>query len=160
MRNELEARVHALEWRTRLLLGALLVTMSLSLLGAAPSANPEDTTVRATRFELVDADGRVRGELALRDGAPVLSLLDEAGQDRLTLNHDAGGSALLIRDDRDVIRLGAAHFAHGGGGFALHGVDSKGAAVLYYDESGSLAFYDVDGNTTLLLPAAPETASD
>ncbi len=152
MRNDLESRIETLEKRTRLLLGALLVTLSLALLGAAPSANPEDRTVRAARFELVDGEDRVRGELSLREGAPVFSLLDESGQDRLSLNHDAGGTALFIRDEEGVIRLGATHFEHGGGGFALHGPDSKGAAILYYNESGSLSFYDTDGNRSLHLP--------
>jgi len=152
MRNELEGRIQALERRTRLLLGVLLVTATLALLGAAPSAGPEDETLRATRFELVDTQGRVRGELSIRDGTPVFSLLDEAGRDRLSLHHDAGGAALFIRDDEGVIRLSAAHFAHGGSGFALHGPDSRGAAVLYYDESASLTFHDADDNTTLRLP--------
>jgi len=156
MRKNLESRIETLEKRTRLLLGALLVTMGLALLGAAPSADPENGTVRATRFELVDTEGRVRGELSLREGAPVFSLLDETGQDRLSLNHDAGGTALFIRDEEGVVRLGAAQFANGGGSFALHGPDSKGAAVLYYDDSGSLSFYDPDGNRTLRLPGASD----
>ena len=154
MRNDLEVRIQALEQRARILFGALLVTTSLALLGAAPSAQTQDAPIRATRFELVDSEGRIRGELSMRDGAPVFSLLDEAGQDRLTLNHDAGGTALFIRDKEDVVRVGVAHFAHGGGGFALHGPDSRGAAVLYYDTEGSLSFYDRDGNTTLRLPEA------
>lgn len=156
MRNDLESRIETLEKRTRLLLGALLVTTSLALLGAAPSTEGELETLRAARFELVDKAGRVRGELSLREGAPVFSLLDETGQDRLSLNHDAGGTALFIRDQEDVIRIGIAQFAHGGGGFAVHGPDSNGAAVLYYDESGSLSFYDPDGNTTLRLPEEGE----
>ena len=152
MRNDLESRIEALEKRTRLLVGALLVVTSLALLGSAASPEAETQVVRANRFELVDSEGRVRGELSLQDGAPVFSLLDTAGRDRLSLNHDAGGTALFIRDQEGVIRLGAAHFKHGGGGFALHGPDSKGAAVLYYDESGSLSFYDTDGNRSLHLP--------
>jgi hypothetical protein len=152
MRNDLESRIETLEKRTRLLLGALLVTMSLAMLGAAPSVDSENRTVRASRFELVDTEGRVRGELSFREGSPVFLLLDESGQDRLSLNHDGGGTALFIRDETGVIRLGATHFAHGGGGFALHGPNSKGAAVLYYDQSGSLSFYDLDGNRTLHLP--------
>lgn len=152
MRNDLESRIEALEKRTRLLVGALLVVTSLALLGAAASPEAENQVVRANRFELVDSEGRVRGELSLQDGAPVFSLLDAAGRDRLSLNHDAGGTALFIRDQEGVIRLGATHFKHGGGGFALHGPDSKGAAVLYYDESGSLSFYDTDGNRSLHLP--------
>jgi len=152
MRNDLESRIETLEKRIRLLFGALIVTASLALLGAAPSTDPEAGAIRATRFELVDGEGRVRGELCFREGAPVFSLLDETGQERLSLNHDDGGTALFIRDSGGVIRLGAAHFAHGGGGFALHGPDSNGAAVLYFDESGSLGFYDADGNITLRLP--------
>lgn len=152
MRNDLESRIEALEKRTRLLVGALLVVTSLTLLGAAASPEGDNQVVRAKRFELVDSEGRVRGELALQDGAPVFSLLDAAGRDRLSLHHDAGGTALFIRDQEGVIRLGAAHFGLGGGGFALHGPDSKGAAILYYDESGSLSFYDTDGNRSLHLP--------
>ena len=156
MHNDLEARIETLEQRARILSAALLVTMSLALFGAAPSVETDGGSVRATRFELVDAAGRIRGELSMREGAPVFSLLDEAGQDRLSLNHDAGGTALFIRDNEDVIRVGVALFAHGGGGFALHGPDSKGAAVLYYEEAGSLSFYDRDGNTTLRLPDGGE----
>jgi hypothetical protein len=154
MRNELERRIRTLERRLHLLSGALLLALAvLVFLGASPPPRPEAGILRASRFELVDAEGRIRAELYLRDGAPVLSLLDESGHDRLSLNHDAGGTALLIRDDSDVVRLGAAHFAHGGGGFALHGSASKGGAVLYYDESGSLTFYDAEGNATMRLPA-------
>lgn len=152
MLNELERRLLVLERRSRFLLWALLVAACLALLGTASSPEPVAGVVRASRFELVDSDGRARGKLAFRDGAPVFSLLDESGQDRLTLNHDAGGTALLIHNASGVVRLGVAHFTHGGGGFALHGPDSKGAAVLYYDESGSLSFYDPEGNRTLRLP--------
>ena len=72
----------------------------------------------------------------------------------LALAHDPGGSALFIRDSEGVIRVGVAQFAHGGGGVALHGPGSKGAAVLYFQEAGSLTFYDPDGNPTMRLPEA------
>ena len=152
MSNELESRILNLERRTRFLVGVLLAIAVLALLGAATPSDPVAENLQARSFELLDADGRVRARLALHDGTPVLALLDQAGAERLTLNHDAGGTALLMRDDSGVVRLGAAHFAHGGGGFALHGPDSKGAAVLYYDGSGSLTFYDPDGGTTLRIP--------
>lgn len=71
---------------------------------------------------------------------------------RVALAHDAEGSALFIRDAAGVIRVGVAQFAHGGGGVALHGPNSKGAAVLYFQESGSLTFYDPEGNPTLRVP--------
>ena len=152
MSNELESRILKLERRTRLLFVVLLTTAALALLGAASPSQPVAENLRSHSFELLDTDGRVRARLALHEGTPVIALLDEAGQERLTLNHDAGGTALLIRDTSGVVRLGAAHFAHGGGSFALHGPDSKGAAILYYDGSGSLTFYDPDGGTTLRVP--------
>lgn len=152
MSNELLYRILHLERQVRLLLGLLLAVTALALLGAASPFPPVDEALRASRFELVDEEGRLRGELALRDGDPVLSLFDREGQARLTLNHDAGGTALLIRDQAGVVRLGAAQFSHGGGDFALHRAESKGAAVLYYDDSGSLTFYDHDGDSTLRLP--------
>lgn len=42
-------------------------------------------------------------------------------------------------------RVGAAQFAHGGGGYALHGPGGRGAAVLYLKDEGSLTMYDADG---------------
>ena len=156
MSIELESRILTLERRIRLLFGVLLAAGVLALLGAASPSDPVVENLRSRSFELLDANGRVRARLALHDGTPVLALLDEAGAERLTLNHDAGGTALLMRDNSGVVRLGAAHFAHGGGGFALHGPDSKGAAVLYYDGSGSLTFHDPDGATTLRIPEDPE----
>jgi hypothetical protein len=49
-------------------------------------------------------------------------------------------------------RVVAAQFAHGRGGFALHGPESKGAAVLYLKEEGSLTFHGSDGEVTARLP--------
>jgi hypothetical protein len=42
---------------------------------------PQETKIiRAEKFEVVDKDGKVRGELGLRsDGVPVLRLYDEDG---------------------------------------------------------------------------------
>jgi len=48
--------------------------------------------------------------------------------------------------------IGLSQFAHGGGGLALHGENSKGASVLYHKGSGSLSFYDMEGNVKLKLP--------
>lgn len=49
-------------------------------------------------------------------------------------------------------RIGVAQFAHGGGGFALHGPEAKGAAVLYLKERGTLTFYGDEGGVTRQAP--------
>ena len=82
-----------------------------------------------------------------------LFLKDEEGKDRLQLIHDQEQSALFIKDKKGTVRIGVAQFSHGGGGFALHGPDSKGAAVLYFKKSGSLRIFDDEGAVTDQLPA-------
>ena len=52
-----------------------------------------------------------------------------------------------------VSDAGVARFAHGGGGVALHGAESRGAAVLFLkDGAGSLTFYDESGETRQRVP--------
>ena len=47
-------------------------------------------------------------------------------------------------------------FAHGGGVVALHGQDSKGAAVLYLKDEGSLRFFESEGGITNQVTARRE----
>ena len=57
-------------------------------------------------------------------------------------------------DETGGTRLGAAQFAHGGGGYALHGPEMKGAAVLYLKGEGSLSMYDAEGELTDRFPGS------
>jgi len=152
MNRELSDRVRRLERTSRLLL-AIAAGLGLALvLGSAPE-NAAPASIRAQRIELVDPDGAVLAALGTDgEGATGLFIHDPKGQLRLSLAHDADQSALFIRDADGTVRIGVAQFAHGGAGVALHGPDSKGAAVLYFKESGSLSFYDHDGNTTMRVP--------
>ncbi|HSG07903.1 MAG TPA: hypothetical protein VLA36_06085 [Longimicrobiales bacterium] len=75
-----------------------------------------------------------------------------AGVARATLGDDAEGTALYLRDGDGTTRVGVAQFAHGGGGFALHGQDAKGAAVLYLKGDGSLTFFDAAGDVQARYP--------
>jgi hypothetical protein len=156
MAPHLHTRIRRLERRSQLLTGALIVGLAFALTGFARQDEP--VTVRCARLELLDAQGRTLATLGTdADGASGFFLHDEAGGLRASLTHDAGQTALFLYDGEAVVRVGAAHFAHGGSGFALHGPNSEGSAVLYYKGSGSLRFFEPDGTPTLVLPA-PEAA--
>ena len=151
---KLEQRVRRLEWWNRLL---LLTLTSLVVYGfgarVVPAKTKTEKVVRAERLEIMDENGNEAVVLGFDEqGSAGVFVRDGAGTVRLALAHDPGGSALFISDSEGVIRVGVAQFAHGGGGVALHGPDSKGAAVLYFQESGSLTFYDAEGDPTFKVP--------
>lgn len=104
--------------------------------------------VRAQSIQLVSSHGEVLAELATEDGNPGLYLKDGNGVNRAALFHADDGTGLYIMDADGVTRVGVAQFAHGGGGFALHGPESRGAAILYFKNEGSLSFLDPDGAVT------------
>lgn len=127
--DPLEHRVRRLERANRVLTAALAV-LALGALVAARRPQQVVDEVRARRIQLVDADDRVR----------------------IDLRHDEEETGLFILDDAGDTRLGAAQFAHGGGGYALHGSGGRGAAVLYLKGDGSLTMYDPDGAVTARFP--------
>ena len=139
-----QARLEMLERQNRWLTIIAITTIIILLIAA--TGGP--VVIRATSFQLVDEDDNVRAELSLKDDAVGLYIKDDDGNDRLRATHDAEGTGLYIDDDQGTTRIGVAQFAHGGGGVALHGAESKGAAVLYLKEQGSLRFFDDDGNIT------------
>ncbi len=137
-------RIARLERNQRILLavtGACLIVF-LSAAATGPTA------IRATSFELLADDGTVAAELVTRDGNPGLYLKDTSGRDRVAILNDPDAGGIYIKDEDGVTRIGLAQFSHGGGGLALHGPESKGAAVLYLKGSGSLRFYDEAGVVT------------
>ena len=122
----LERRLARLERRQRRWSACASAALVVLFFGAF--AVRRDEVVAASRFELVDEEGRVRAELAIdADGAAGLFLLDGEGGLRATVAHDGAQSGLFLFDAAGTIRVGAAQYAHGGGGFALHGADSQGA---------------------------------
>jgi hypothetical protein len=128
----LEARLARLERRNRLLTACLAVVGIGLALGAVPRQSVE--IVQARRIQLVDG----------------------AGQVRIDLRHDDEETGLFVLDDEGVTGLGAAQFAHGGGGYALHGPQGRGAAVLYLKGGGSLKLYDAEGSVTGRFPEADQ----
>jgi len=154
MTDSLELRVVQLERNNKI----LLVLIGLSLAAIAYLFGRSTDTVRARAIELVDSRGNLLGELAVRDGNPGLYLKDPDARDRVALFHSPEASGLYINDAQETTRIGVAQFDHGGGGVALHGPGSRGAAVLYYKGEGSLRFFDADGELTNLVPARDTTA--
>ena len=137
------------------------VGLCLGLLAAADRVqDPEPgepgvayPVVRGTAFELVDAEGVVRARLGLDEGEPALRLFDAERNSRVRLFWSEQGGGLYLDDPDGTTRLGAALFEHGGAGFALHGLESKGAAVLYWKDDGRLSFYDEEGRVTARFPS-------
>jgi hypothetical protein len=148
--ESIEHRLRRIEVRNRLLsatIGGLLLILVIGM-------NASPTNVRTSSVQLVDPNGAVRAELILEDGQPRFVLKDSSGVDRLKLFHGEDGTGLYIADEGGTTRVGIAQFAHGGGGVALHGPESKGAAVLYFKNEGSLRFFDAEGKVTNMIAAS------
>ncbi len=153
--QDLDIRIRRLErrlaaWQRAAALGLAIVSLVLIASCANHEPNPGQgiETLRVGKLELVDGD-RVLAELAVEEGSPQLRLYDQDGVVRARLWHDQDQTALFLSDAEGHTRVGVAQFAHGGGGVALHGEESRGAAVLYLkDESGSLSFIDEEGKVT------------
>jgi len=139
---------------------ALAVSLLALLLATINSYKHAGNTqnLRVRQLQIVDANGNIRAAVSTVDNQPVIRLKDESGQDRLALVSDDQQSALLIYDAAGTVRLGASQFAHGGGGYALHGENSRGAAVLYLKQQGRLTFYDEDGG--IIRNIKPEQETD
>lgn len=150
----LENRVRRLEWWNRTLLLGVASLLVYGFTSRAVTAKARtEKVIRAERLEIIGEQGEPAAILGFDDdGAAGFFINDPDGTLRVALAHDLSGSALFIRDAEGTIRVGVAQFSHGGGGVALHGPGSRGAAVLYLKESGSLTFYDLEGNPTSSVP--------
>jgi hypothetical protein len=155
----LERQVHRLRRTNRRLLLSVVAFGVLASVGAGVGAMRSPEVLRAKRIQMVDDNERVRAELGIDEqGSAGLFVMDDKGLVRATLVHDDAQTAMYLLDEEGEVRLGAAQFAHGGGGFALHGPESKGAAVLILkDQVGSLTFYDKSGEVVMRSPASTGT---
>ena len=142
--EELRASIRRLQAWNAVLLCSVIVLFAIAI----NAYLTETDLVRTQAVQLVSADGNVLAELSTIDGNPGLYLKDRNGVNRASLFHADDGTGLYIMDEDGVTRIGIAQFAHGGGGVALHGPESKGAAVLYYKNDGSLRFFDAQGAVT------------
>ncbi|MBE0593167.1 MAG: hypothetical protein IH616_12275 [Gemmatimonadales bacterium] len=130
----LEYRVLRLERANRWLGAGLALSLVVCLGAFLPPRAQSPDILRARRLQVIDDQGRVR----------------------IDLRHDSTETGLFVLDGVGEPRVGAAQFAHGGGGFALHGPGLKGAAVLYLKGTGSLTFFDSAGTVTSRFPPSTE----
>jgi hypothetical protein len=154
--DTIERRIARLERRNRIYQTLLLAVAAVGLM----ALTMDDGTLRARSFELMSDDGSVRASLRLDDGNPVFALNDEHGVERLKLFYEPEATGIYVLDEESTPRIGIAQFSHGGGGVALHGPQSKGAAVLYLRENGSLRFFDADGEVTTQVPPSAEPGAE
>lgn len=143
-----ELRIARLELRNRIYQTLLLALATVGLM----ALTTDDGSLRARSFELVSEDGSLRASLRLHEGHPAFMLNDENGVQRLKLFYEPDATGIYVLDAESTPRIGIAQFSHGGGGVALHGPKSKGAAVLYLRDKGSLRFFDADGEVTTQVP--------
>lgn len=152
---ELATRVGQLESANRRLWAAFCAAVCLLFVAATRSPQPPEL-ISTRSLEIVDGAGNVQARLAATPEGPELQLLDTDGIARASLGHGVEGTALYLRDAQGTTRVGVAQFAHGGGGFALHGEEAKGGAVLYLKSGkGTLTFYGADGNVVSRVPGEP-----
>ncbi len=110
--EELEARVERVERANRRLRawgGCALVVLALgAFLGASAGRSEASAgqTITASRFELVDLSGQVRGYFGVsNDGTPHLSLLDDEGNVRLGARVSSADSPQIgFLDDNGDLR--------------------------------------------------------
>ena len=154
--DNLQTTIRRLQVWNAVLLCSIIALSAVVIKNYSTEAN----VIRARSVQLVSTDGAVLAEFATVDGNPGLYLKDRNGVNRAALFHANDDTGLYIMDADGVTRIGIAQFAHGGGGVALHGPESKGAAVLYFKNEGSLRFFDPEGVVTNQVTAQESEAKD
>jgi hypothetical protein len=111
--SDVQAQIHALSTalarERRLNRAALVLIASVGLLVAAKP----DGTVRAEKFELVDATGEVRGSWSSRSGGSELQLVDDGGN-HVILGTWADAGPRLAMYDPSGMRAGPRVFVAAG----------------------------------------------
>lgn len=150
--QDVEARLRRLEVVNRVLVLGVCALGSLAMAGRAAPVDPPES-LRTRGIEVVDHAGNVHVRITATTEGAEMSFLDAKGVERVALGHDGEDTAMYLKDAAGTTRAGVAQFGHGGGGFALHGEDSKGAAVLYLKGAkGTLRMFGVDGKVQHQFP--------
>ena len=129
----------------RLMLGMVLLMGGRLWQPQVAAAQPKQPAVpdvlRAGRFEVVDAAGKVRASLGLgTDGTPLLAVYDAAGKARAGMIMLPDGSpALFLYDAAGKARAGVMVLPDGSPALGLRDAAGKRRAVMMVDRDGSPA---------------------
>ncbi len=134
----------------RIALGAMILAVGgMALTGWVL---PQDETVTAQRFMVLDTDGIPRGMFGvLADGASVgMMFTDLAGTKRIELATDPEGvPRVALWDDQERLRADFGMNADGSSRFVLADPNETARAALSVSNNGSaqMVFIDADGST-------------
>jgi len=117
--ESLEQRVQKLESQNRLVKYLGLIFLLLFVSVAARSPKQLDAVAQAHKFELRDAEGKLRAELSLLEGSPALRFFDANGETQSIVADDSftvfkkggdiqaayGANGLSFEDGRDKVFL-------------------------------------------------------
>ncbi len=142
----MEQRIIKLERKIIWLYVLFLISLLIVIYGFVKNDPLSANSLQLNKLTLVDASGIKYAEIRKDSNSAGIFIFDENGVERLQMFHSKDGTGFYISDSTENTRLGAAHFSHGGSGFALHGENGKGAAVLYHKGNGALTFYDTLGS--------------
>ncbi len=119
----------------------LAAAVAVAYAAGTQAAVPVQEVVKAQRFELVDAEGKARAVLALKDGDPGLVLLDKDGRPRAWLDggNSVSGPGLRLYDGTSFFARSELTLRGGEPFLLLYGKDERGCAALSLDVVGVLS---------------------
>jgi hypothetical protein len=162
--SALAARVERLERQNRWLMRTLVIVAAAAafLVAIAAAAKPDiPDVVTAKSFQIVDNDGKIRGELGFTDdGAQGLVLRDPDGKERalIAVSPDGFAAMRLFGATGDKSFAGITVSPHGSGlglayldadGNYRVGLDIQGESP---DQTPSLKLFDKDGKELFSAP--------
>jgi hypothetical protein len=150
------------KWAILVAAVCLVVTVAAVAYAAGQAKTAAPKVVRAQKFEVVDAQGRVRATLGLLpDGSPSLELTDEQGKTRAQLSLYSDGSPYLGLQDAKLMPHAMLGVRSDGSPYlGLQDAKLKTRAELSLDSGGrpSLALSDEQGKTRAAMgTTSPET---
>ena len=128
--------------RTLALAGFVLATVAVAV------QDPKTQVVKASRFELVDGEGRTRAVLGLsKGGSPEFDLRDAQGRPRALLLLDRDNLPIFFFKDAEVITR------------AKFELDAKGGAKLTFCDADLAPRLELDGAKPELKVSDPKGAT-
>lgn len=100
----LEKEIKRTKHLNRWLFGAVLLIVTIGIIGAAPLHQMKE--IRANNFILEDENGNTRAGLCMKDGEPGLVLCDLNGKPLALLATEKGEPVFSLSDDNGSVRVG------------------------------------------------------